>query len=78
VTQSHRLENLLLLLGIAILWALRVGLFVSSQGRDRLKSDGTRFYSLFRVGLDFLRRLLLDPKSDLFVWDKVIRVLSCT
>jgi hypothetical protein len=28
VTQSHRLENLVLLLAIAILWALRVGLFV--------------------------------------------------
>jgi Transposase DDE domain len=78
VTQSHRLENLLLLLGIAILWALRVGLFVSSAGQDRVRKDGTRFYSLFRVGLDFLRRLFLNPKLDLVVWDKVIRVLSCT
>jgi hypothetical protein len=78
VTQSHRLENLLLLLGIAILWALRVGLWVSSLGRDRVGTDGTRFYSLFRVGLDFLRRLFLNPKLDLVVWDKVIRVLSCT
>jgi Transposase DDE domain len=78
VTQSHRLENLLLLLGIAILWALRVGLWVSSLRRDRVGSDGTRFYSLFRVGLDSLRRLLLREKPDLVVWDKVIRVLSCT
>jgi hypothetical protein len=78
VTQSHRLENLLLLLGIAILWALRVGLWVSSLGRDRVQKDGTRFYSLFRVGLDFLRRLFLNPRFDLVVWDKVIRVLSCT
>lgn len=78
VTRSHRLENLLLLLGIAILWALRVGLWVSNLGGDRVKKDGTRFYSLFRVGLDFLRRLFLNPKVDLVVWDKVIRVLSCT
>ncbi len=78
VTQSHRLENLVLLLAIAILWALRVGLFVSSLGRDRVRADGTRFYSLFRVGLDFLRRLFLNPKLDLVVWDKVIQVLSCT
>ncbi len=78
MTQSHRLENMVLLLGIAILWALRVGLFVSSTGRDRVRADGTRFYSLFRVGLDFLRRLFLNPKLDLVVWDKVIRVLSCT
>jgi hypothetical protein len=78
VTQSHRLENLVLLLAIAIFWALRVGLFVSTLDRDRLRADGTRFYSLFRVGLDFLRRLLLNPKLDLVVWDKVIQVLSCT
>lgn len=78
VMQSHRLENLVLLLSIAILWALRVGLFVSNLGRDRVRADGTRFYSLFRVGLDFLRRLFLNPKFDLVVWDKVIRVLSCT
>ena len=78
VTQSHRLENLVLLLAIAILWALRVGLFVSNLGKGRVRTDGTRFYSLFRVGLDFLRRLFLNPKLDLVVWDKVIQVLSCT
>ena len=78
VTQSHRLENLVLLLAIAILWALRVGLFVSNLGGGRVRADGIRFYSLFRVGLDFLRRLFLNPKFDLVVWDKVIRVFSCT
>jgi hypothetical protein len=41
-----------------------------------VRKDGTRFYSLFRLGLDFLRRLLLSPKLDMIVWDKVIRVLS--
>ncbi len=77
MTKSCRLENLLLLLGIAILWALRVGLWISSLGRDRVGTDGTLFYSLFRVGLDFLRRLFLNPKLDLVVWDKVIQVLTC-
>ena len=78
VTQSKRLENLVLLLGVAVLWALRVGLWVSMRVKVRVRRDGTPFYSLFRVGLDFLRRLLLNPNPDLRVWDDVIHVLSST
>lgn len=78
VTQSKRLENLVILLGVAVLWALRVGLWVSQRSRVRVRRDGTAFYSLFRVGLDFLRRLLLSPNPDLRVWNDVIHVLSST
>lgn len=78
VTQSKRLENLVLLLGVAVLWALRVGLWVSERTVIRVRRDGTAFYSLFRVGLDFLRRLLFDSNPDLRVWDDVIHVLSST
>ena len=78
VTQSKRLENLVLLLGVAVLWALRVGLWVWEQGEIRVRRDGVALYSLFRLGLDFLRRLLLNPDPRVCVWDDVIRVLSGT
>ena len=78
VTQSKRLENLVLLLGVAVLWALRVGLWVWERGETRVRRDGVALYSLFRLGLDFLRRLLLNPDPQVRVWDDVIRVLSGT
>jgi hypothetical protein len=78
VTRSHRLENLVLLLGVVLLWALRVGLFVFETIGVRCRKDGMPLYSLFRLGLDFLRRLFFSSKPDVRVWDKVIRVLSCT
>ena len=48
------------------------------QGKVLVRRDGAPFYSLFRVGLDFLRRLLLNLNPDLRVWDDAIHVLSST
>ena len=78
VTQSSRLENLVLLLGIALVWALKIGKWVKSSVGCRERQDRTPFYSLCRLGLDFLRWLFLSPTPRLDVWDKVNRVLSCT
>ena len=76
VTISERLENLVLLLGIALLWAVQTGVWVVSRGLVRVRSDGMRFYSVFRCGLDFLRRLLFSSGVKDVVWDDVIQVLS--
>lgn len=78
VTQSSRLENLVLLLGIALVWALKIGLWVKLDQGCRERRDGTPFYSLCRLGLDFLRGLFLNPNPKSSVWDIVNRVLSCT
>ena len=78
VTQSSRLENLVIMLGIALVWALKIGKWVKSAQGCRERKDGTPFYSLCRLGLDFLRRLLLNPNPKLSAWDEVNRVLSCT
>ena len=78
VTQSSRLENLVVMLGIALVWALKIGKWVKVKEGCRERKDGTPFYSLCRLGLDFLRWLFLSPTPRLDVWDNVNRVLSCT
>ena len=76
VTISKRLANLVLMLGIGLLWAVQTGIWVVSRGLVRIRKDGVRFLSVFRAGLDFLRRLLFRSQVEEGVWDDVIRVLS--
>lgn len=76
VTISKHLTNLVLLLGIALLWAVQTGVWVVSRGSVRVRRDGVRFLSVFRAGLDFLRRLLFRSQFEEGVWDDVVRVLS--
>jgi transposase len=75
---SVRLENLVLLIGVAVLWALQVGLWVVEKQGQETRADGTPIRSLFRCGFDFLRRLFLTHESDNHVWDNAIGVLSPT
>lgn len=57
---SHRLSKLLALLAIAFTWAMLAGIWLHQRQSIRLKSHGRREKSLFRLGLDFLRRICLD------------------
>ncbi len=50
-------ERLFALLVIALVWAVRVGEFVSSLTRIPLKKNGSPPRSVFRVGLDTLRQI---------------------
>ncbi|MGD1902880.1 MAG: IS4 family transposase [Geitlerinemataceae cyanobacterium] len=57
---SYKLSKLFALLAIAFTWAMRAGLWLHERKPLQLKSHGRRKKSLFRLGLDFLRRLCLD------------------
>jgi hypothetical protein len=78
VVQSKRLQNLVMLLGMALLWVVKVGAWVKETTQTRVRKDGMAYYSICRLGLDFLRKLICDPKPNARVWNKVIHVLSCT
>lgn len=55
-----RVERLLALLALTFAFAYRVGLWLSEREGVRLKGHGRRARSVFRVGLDHLRMLLLN------------------
>lgn len=78
VTISVRLENLMLLVGVAVLWALQVGLWVVQREGLETRADGTPIRGLFRCGFDYLRGLFLTHEAKECVWDDAIRVLSPT
>ncbi|MBX7043431.1 MAG: hypothetical protein K1X85_11075 [Ignavibacteria bacterium] len=44
----------------------------------RIKKYGRKVESIFRIGLDYLRRKLLPKSRTNFEFENVLKVLSCT
>jgi Transposase DDE domain len=83
VTRSEQLEHLVLLLGLVLWWAQRIGAWLVTRGGRETRADGVALRSVFRVGLDALRAWWLTDDRDqvlwaefvaLFHWSRVIQV----
>lgn len=73
---SARLEKLFGVLALALLWALRVGLWQAGEQAIVIKKHGRKAKSLFRKGLDYLQEYLLAHN-----WRALrpaFQILSCT
>jgi hypothetical protein len=73
---SERLERLVGVLALALLWAVKVGLWRHRRQAIRVKKHRRRAVSLFRYGLDYLRQCLLW--HDEAALRPALRLLSCT
>ena len=74
-----RLEKLLALLALAFTWAFVVGEWQAAIKELKLKKHGYPPQSIFRLGLNILSRLVTNFEYfDVAVWNKVIKLLSCT
>lgn len=60
ITQTARIEKLLVLLTIAFCWAHKTGEWRHLQKEIKIKKHGRKAWSYFRYGLDFLRDLVLN------------------
>ncbi len=74
---AERLSRLLALLALAFTWAFVIGLWQASVKELKLKKHGYPPQSIFRRGLNILRRLVTNfERFDVAVWRKVIKLLS--
>jgi len=79
IQDPERLRRLLALLALAFTWAFVVGLWQASVKELKLKNHGYPPKSIFRRGLDILCRLVTNfERFDVAVWQKVIKLLSCS
>jgi Transposase DDE domain len=80
VTDPARLKKLLALLALAFCWAIVVGAWLVAQEPLRVKKHGRKCKSLFRHGLDHLRRIVcnLTSAAKLADFRRAIQLLSCT
>lgn len=78
VTKLDRISNIIFLIAIAFCWALKTGEFLLDNGHQipikKLKNRKAKLYSIFRIGLDRLKELLLNFLSAF----QEIKLLSCT
>ncbi len=80
VTDPARLKKLLALLALAFCWAVIVGEWLVAQKPLKIKKHGRLAKSIFRHGLDHLRRILCNLQSlaQQVALRRVIQLLSCT
>lgn len=79
LTDPQRLRKLFALLTLALCWSMRVGLFLHQLRPLSVKKHGRRAKSLFRLGFDHLRHLVLHPLSfPPFDFRHSLQFLSCT
>lgn len=78
LTKPERISKLLALLTLTLCWCLRLGEWQHQQKPIPVKKHGRRAKSLFRVGLDLLRNIVLNlaVKEPEFCWATTF--LSCT
>lgn len=80
VTEPERLKKLIALLALAFCWAHIVGEWLSRQKSLKPKKHGRLAKSIFRYGLNHLRRILcnLSDRLQQIAFRQVTQLLSCT
>jgi hypothetical protein len=80
VTDPERLQKLVALLALSFCWAVVVGAWLAAQKPLKVKKHGRRCKSLFRHGLDYLRRILcnLESRAKHAEFRRVVLLLSRT
>lgn len=78
VTDLERLKKLFLVLTITFAWCLKVGIWITERKPIVIKKHGRQSKSIFRIGLDQLRRPMLSNQAALGLLWRYIRFLSCT
>lgn len=78
LTNLERINTLIYILAIAFIWALKTGEYLLEKGHQipikQLEKRRTKLFSIFRIGLDYIKHKLLNFLS-LF---NEIGLLSCT
>jgi hypothetical protein len=80
VIEPERLKKLIALLALAFCWAHVVGEWLSRQKALKTKKHGRLAVSIFRSGLNHLRRILcnLSDRLQQIAFRQVTQLLSCT
>ena len=71
VTLKLRIERLMQVLTVTLVWCLRVGALVVDKRATRVMKNGRLMHSVFRRGLDAFRGLLFEGVSRVLSWSEV-------
>ena len=75
---SDRLERLFFVLSFTFAWCFSLGIWLNELKPIKYKKHGRLSMSLFRYGMDYLHRLLLNIDQNISGFKRALHVLSCT
>ncbi len=78
LSEPERLSRMIALLTIGLCWAFRTGEWLAQHEPIKLKKHGRKAKSIFRYGLDYLRRVLLNIEECEKELLQALQFLSCT
>ncbi len=76
MTHPDKIEKLLFVLAVALCWAYKTGELQVRKVAIVIKKHGRKAKSVFRVGLDLIRRLLFKPKIPFPEWLSLLPYLA--
>lgn len=80
LTNYERINKLIFLVAIAMIWSYLTGLWLTNSTKIKIsvKNHGRQAKSIFRIGLDFLRTILMTENKLKFEFLETLKILSCT
>lgn len=79
MTAPKKIEKLLFVLAIAFCWSYKIGVVKDAEKAIPKKTHGRRSKSLFRLGLDCFRLVILFIEKEIHEFQKILKELkTCT
>ena len=69
-------DKLILLVMIAFVWCYKIGIYLHLKKPIKIKKHGRKAKSIFKYGLDFIAKILLNSKNQTNI--EIYGFLSCT
>jgi len=73
-----KIKLLIVIISIAYLWSILIGIWLDASTPIKLKKHGRKSISIFRYGFDYLVRVIKSIYDNLFEFNNLVKILSCT
>jgi len=73
-----KIKLLITIVSIAYLWSVLVGIWLDNVLPIKTKGHGRKSISIFRYGFDYLVRVIKSIYDNLYEFNNLVKILSCT
>jgi hypothetical protein len=73
-----KIKLLIVLISIAYLWSVLIGIWLDAVIPIKIKEHGRKSISIFRYGFDYLTRVIKSIYDNLYEFNNLVKILSCT
>lgn len=73
-----KIKLLIVIVSIAYLWSVLIGIWLDTSLPIKNKEHGRKSISIFRYGFDYLIRVIKSIYDNLYEFNNLVKILSCT